>query len=51
MTPALFETLKARQMPDADKRARASHILETLDLPTAQAYVTALVAYLRSVHA
>ncbi len=46
MTEATLRTLLARQMPDADKRARATHILETLDLATASAYVDALIAWL-----
>lgn len=46
MTEATFAMLLARQMPDRDKRARATHILETLDMPTAQAYVAALIRHL-----
>ncbi len=46
MTEATFQTLLARQMPDRDKRARATHVLETLDLATAESYVTALTGYL-----
>jgi dephospho-CoA kinase len=46
MTEATLRTLLARQMPDADKRARATHILETLDLATASAYVDALITWL-----
>lgn len=47
MTPALFAQLKARQMPDAQKRALADHILETLSLAATKAGVEALIAYLR----
>ncbi len=47
MTEAQFQTLLARQMPDAAKRAKASHILESLDLPSARAYVQALIAHIR----
>ena len=46
MTEDTFIRLLARQMPDRDKRARATHILETLDMPTAQAYVAALIRHL-----
>lgn len=47
MTEAHFQTLLARQMPDAEKRKRATHIVETLDLASTQAYVTALIAHIR----
>jgi dephospho-CoA kinase len=46
MSETTFRALLARQMPDAEKRSRATHILETLDLPTAQAYVAALIRHL-----
>lgn len=46
MTEAQFEAILARQMPDRDKRARATHILETLSLEAACAGVQALIAYL-----
>jgi dephospho-CoA kinase len=46
MTESTFARLLARQMPDRDKRARATHILETLDMATARAYVAALIRYL-----
>lgn len=51
MTEAHFETIRARQMPDAEKRARATHIVETLDLASTEAYVSALIAYLQTSHA
>lgn len=51
MTPAQFDLILARQMPDAEKRARASHIVETLDLASTRAYVSALIAHIRSRHA
>ena len=47
MTEAHLATLLARQMPDAQKRARSTHIVETLDLASTQAYVSALIAHLR----
>ena len=37
----------ARQMPDAEKRARATHVVETLSLPQVRAYVQALIAHLQ----
>ena len=47
MTEAAFEAILRRQMPDRDKRARATHIIETLGLAAAEAAVHALIAYLR----
>lgn len=49
MTEAQFDAILARQMPDAEKRQRATHIIETLSLEAAQACVTALIAYIREV--
>lgn len=47
MTTGQFETILARQMPDAEKRARATHIVETLSLDSTRAYVKALIAHIR----
>lgn len=47
MTIGQFETILARQMPDAEKRARATHIVETLSLDSTRAYVKALIAHIR----
>lgn len=47
MTLALFDSILARQMPDAQKRARATHIVETLGLDAVRVYVIALIAYIR----
>jgi dephospho-CoA kinase len=47
MTEELFLELLNRQMPDRDKRARATHIIETLSLSSVRAGVQALVAYIR----
>jgi len=49
MTEAQFQTILARQMPDAEKRGRATHIIETLSLDAASACVTALITYIREV--
>ena len=51
MTEAHFQRILARQMPDAEKRKRASHIVETLDLPSATAYVRALIRHIRAENA
>lgn len=51
MTEAQLAQILARQMPDAEKRARADHIVETLDLQATRAYVCALIAHIRSRHA
>ena len=50
MTEDQFQAILARQMPDAEKRSRATHIIETLDLNAASACVTALIAYIRKTH-
>jgi dephospho-CoA kinase len=51
MTEAQFALILGRQMPDAEKRSRATHILETLSEDSARAYVQALIAYIRANHA
>lgn len=47
MSESQLETILARQMPDAEKRARATHIVETLSLDSTRAYVRALIAHIR----
>jgi dephospho-CoA kinase len=51
MTPEQFALILSRQMPDAEKRRRATHVVETLSLDTVRAYVTDLLRYLRDRHA
>ena len=48
MTEAQFAMIMARQMPDAQKRARATHIIETLSETAAHEGVRALIAHIRS---
>lgn len=48
MTEAQFHAILSRQMPDAEKRARATHIIETLGIDAAQACVRALIAHIRT---
>lgn len=44
MTEAMFDTILSKQMPDAEKRARADYIIETSTLDAAQARVAEIVA-------
>ncbi|MCV2867287.1 dephospho-CoA kinase [Defluviimonas sp. WL0002] len=43
MTPAQLDIILARQMPDAEKRARATHVIETRDLEQTRADVRNLI--------
>lgn len=47
MSEAQFEQILARQMPDAEKRARAQHIIETRTLEETRAAVHRLIGTLR----
>ena len=47
MTPETFAILLARQMPDAEKRARADHVIETRSLAATRAAVHSLIDRLR----
>lgn len=47
MTEADFNLILSRQIPDAEKRRRAHHIVETLSLEVVDAYVRALIAHIR----
>lgn len=48
MTEAQFQTILANQLPDREKRARATHVIETLSLDSVRAAVAALIAYIRT---
>ena len=47
MTPAQLDAILARQMPDAEKRARADYVIETLTLDGARTQVRAILADLK----
>ena len=47
MTPAQLDAILARQMPDAEKRARADYVIETLTLDGARTQVCAILADLK----
>ena len=47
MTPAQFETIKAKQMPAAEKCARADYVIETDTVEHARAQVRAVIADIR----
>lgn len=47
MTAAEFEVILCRQMPDAEKRARADYVIETTTLDAASAAVRAICADIR----
>jgi len=51
MTPEQFDLILARQVPDAEKRARADHVIETLTLEDTRSAVRHLIAEIRSRHA
>lgn len=48
MTEAQFNLILSRQMPDAQKRARATWVIETTSLADAEAQVTRILARIRS---
>ncbi len=51
MTEDQFALLLSRQMPDAQKRGLATHIVETLSESSVRAYVSALIAHIRGQNA
>ncbi|PWR02890.1 dephospho-CoA kinase [Meridianimarinicoccus roseus] len=51
MTEEQFESLLAKQLPDADKRARSDFVIETDDMASAQIAVSRIVKTIRAGHA
>lgn len=51
MTSDLFALILSRQMPDAQKRGLATHIVETLTLDQTRAYTAALITHIRGCNA
>ena len=51
MTADTLHTILARQMPDAEKRARADHVIETLTLDATREKVRHLIDSLKARHA
>lgn len=51
MTEAELDSILARQMPDAEKRARADHVIETVTIDGARAAVARILHSVRSRHA
>ncbi|WFE75146.1 dephospho-CoA kinase [Roseinatronobacter sp. S2] len=46
MTPEQFDMIMSRQMPDAEKRARADFVIETVDMDSTRAKVRDVIAKL-----
>ncbi len=51
MTEQHLQTILARQMPDAEKRARATYVMETASIEQTRAAVQSLLLTLRARHA
>lgn len=47
MTETLFDTILSKQMPDAEKRAKADYVIETTSLDAAEAAVDAILAKIK----
>lgn len=50
MTKQTFDMILSHQMPDAEKRAKADHVIETVDLEDTRKAVQDLMAELRTAH-
>jgi len=44
MTEAQFEAIRSKQIPDAEKRARADYVIETMTLDAAEEQVDLILA-------
>lgn len=51
MTKATFDMIASHQVPDAEKRAKADHIIETITLDDTRIAVQTLLQQLRDAHA
>lgn len=51
MTAAQFDLIASRQMPDTEKRVRATWVIETITLEATRAAVRKLIAEIRASHA
>lgn len=49
MTKQTFEMILSHQMPDAEKRAKADHVIETIDMDATRAAVRDLLASLKEI--
>ena len=50
MTKQTFDMILSHQMPDAEKRKKADHVIETIDLESTRVSVNALMENLRTQH-
>ncbi|MCK0120763.1 dephospho-CoA kinase [Loktanella sp. F6476L] len=50
MTKQAFDMILSHQMPDADKRAKADHVIETLELEATRDAVAKLMTDLKATH-
>lgn len=50
MTKQTFDMITAHQMPDAEKRAKADHVIETVDIAQTRAAVQTLLQSLKEKH-
>lgn len=50
MTKQTFDMILSHQMPDADKRAKADHVIETLELDATRDAVAKLMTDLKATH-
>ena len=50
MTKQTFDMILSHQMPDADKRAKADHVIETLEMDATRAAVAELMKELKAKH-